>query len=236
MEFSRLIPGKWSDWVAVPPTEPIREVLCAMFRPVLLATLTVLSACRDPKVASYRVPKETPTLASRSDRRRGQRPRRFRTRQRHGLDRRPTAGGDAPRGRPRTLENETGFRLRKGSYAIAGANGEEADMAITAFPGDVGGNLANVNRWRGQLGLQPIGEAELGSVLNHVDIGDLHVDVVEFVNTQSDKPQRMIGAIVPFNGATWFSKLTGPDALVAKEKAGFSVVSEYVKTPTAVAR
>lgn len=126
--------------------------------------------------------------------------------------------------------------MRKGSYSVVGPNGEEADMAITAFPGDVGGNLANVNRWRGQLGLQPIGEAELGPVLNHIDIGDLHVDVVEFANTQSDKPQRMIGAIVPFNGATWFFKLTGPDALVAQEKQPFMSFLQTIKTPSTAAR
>lgn len=205
---------------------------------LLLATLTVLSACRDPKVASYRVPKETPeplppvltgavpnapaASAPASD---------------MASTAVPTAGGDALTWTaPEHWKTKPGSAMRKGSYAIAGANGEEADMAITAFPGDVGGNLANVNRWRGQLGLQPIGEAELGSVLNHVDIGDLHVDVVEFVNTQSDKPQRMIGAIVPFNGATWFFKLTGPDALVAKEKQAFLSFLNTVKTPTAAAR
>ena len=126
--------------------------------------------------------------------------------------------------------------MRKGSYTVPGADGAEADLSITAFPGDVGGNLANVNRWRGQLELPPLPEGELSSSLQHLDIGDLHVDVVEFANTQSAKPQRMIGAIVPFGGSTWFFKLTGPDTLVAKERDAFLAFLQTIKAPAANAQ
>lgn len=114
--------------------------------------------------------------------------------------------------------------MRKGTLLIPGegpAGG--AELAITAFPGDVGGNLANVNRWRQQLGLPPIGAAQLGAALQHIDVGPLHIDVVELVGpaTPPATPQRVLGAIVPFSGATWFFKLTGPDALVAREREQF---------------
>src|SRR5208283_3168699 len=46
-----------------------------------------------------------------------------------------------------------GNAMRRGSYGVGGA-----EVAITAFPGDVGGVLANVNRWRGQAGLAPVDE------------------------------------------------------------------------------
>ena len=48
--------------------------------------------------------------------------------------------------------------MRKGSYTVPG-DGAEADLSITAFPGAVGGELANLNRWRGQLQLPFGGEA-----------------------------------------------------------------------------
>lgn len=35
------------------------------------------------------------------------------------------------------------------------------EVAVTRFPGDVGGVLANLNRWRGQMGLAPVTENEL---------------------------------------------------------------------------
>jgi hypothetical protein len=43
----------------------------------------------------------------------------------------------------------------------------------------------------------------------------------------------MIGAIVPFEGATWFFKLTGPDTIVAQEKTAFMDFLKTIKTPTA---
>lgn len=114
--------------------------------------------------------------------------------------------------------------MRKATFLIPGENGAPgAELAVTAFPGDVGGNLANVNRWRQQLSLAPIGQSELGSALQHIDVGALHVDVVELVGaaTPPATPQRVLGAIVPYSGATWFFKLTGPDALVSREKDKF---------------
>ena len=114
--------------------------------------------------------------------------------------------------------------MRKATLLIPGANGGPgAELAVTAFPGDVGGNLANVNRWRQQLGLPPIGESELGAALQHLDVGSLHVDLVELVGPAAPpaSPQRVLGAIVPYAGATWFFKLTGPDALVARERDAF---------------
>ena len=119
--------------------------------------------------------------------------------------------------------------MRKGSYAIVGTDGAEADLSITAFPGDVGGNLANVNRWRGQLELPPLTESELEPVMNHLHVADLHADVVEFANPKAAKPQRMIGAIIPHEGATWFFKLTGPDALVSQNKEAFLAFLNTIK-------
>jgi hypothetical protein len=41
----------------------------------------------------------------------------------------------------------------------------------------------------------------------------------------------MIGVIVPQSGATWFLKLTGPDALVAREKPIFIDFLKTVRAP-----
>jgi hypothetical protein len=114
--------------------------------------------------------------------------------------------------------------MRKATLLIADeSGGPGAELAVTAFPGDVGGNLANVNRWRQQLGLPPISASQLSSALRHIDVGPLHVDVVELVGsaTPPSVPQRVLGAIVPHAGSTWFFKLTGPDALVARERETF---------------
>lgn len=112
--------------------------------------------------------------------------------------------------------------MRKATLLIPGPDGAAgAELTVTAFPGDVGGNLANVNRWRGQLALPPISEAELAGALQHLDVGALHIDVIELIGPGTPPAQRVLGAIVPYSGATWFFKLTGPDAVVFTEKSTF---------------
>jgi hypothetical protein len=124
---------------------------------------------------------------------------------------------------PANWTPKAGSAMRKGTYAIKGAGGE-AELAITAFPGDVGGDLANVNRWRGQVGLGPIGSAELASSINRFRANSLDIAVVDILGSNG---QRILGGIVPFAGSTWFFKLTGPDGVVAAEKPAFV---EYMKT------
>lgn len=115
--------------------------------------------------------------------------------------------------------------MRRATLLIPGPDGSvAAELAITAFPGDVGGNLANVNRWRQQLGLPPIAENELSTVLQPLEGVALPVYVVDLLGPNSPAAggaQGVLGAIVPYAGDTWFFKLTGPDGVVAGERDNF---------------
>jgi len=117
--------------------------------------------------------------------------------------------------------------MRKGSYGVPSATGVEADLSITAFPGDVGGELANVNRWRGQVQLPPLDDASLAGAVAHQGQTGLQLTVVDFASGSAANPQRILGAIVPFNGGTWFFKLMGPAGVVAAAKPAFL---EFLKT------
>jgi hypothetical protein len=119
---------------------------------------------------------------------------------------------------PADWTQKAGSATRKGSYAAGGA-----EVAITAFPGDVGGVLANVNRWRGQAGLDPVDEAGLAAVTTPLDSNGFHILVAD----ASGGAQSIVAAIVPWNGGTWFFKLTGPADQVAKARPGFL---EFLKT------
>ncbi len=121
--------------------------------------------------------------------------------------------------------------MRKGSYAIKDAAGAEADMSITAFPGDTGGLHANLNRWRGQVGLPPASPADLDAALLHLDGDGLHFDVIDLAGTTGNPPVRMLGAIASHGGNSWFFKLMGPDPLVAGERAAFLEFLQTVKAP-----
>jgi hypothetical protein len=121
--------------------------------------------------------------------------------------------------------------MRKGSFAIKGEGGE-ADLSITAFPGNVGGDLANLNRWREQISLPPVTQAEFEAAAQRVEKNGLRMTVVDLVGTGSGA-KRILGAMIPHGDATWFVKLMGPDALVAKERSAFLAFLETIKAPAA---
>jgi hypothetical protein len=122
--------------------------------------------------------------------------------------------------------------MRKGSYAIAGAAGVTADVSITAFPGAVGGELANINRWRSQLSLPPIVESDLDTSVTHFAQGGLTFTLVDLAGNDAANPRRILGAMVPCGGAMWFFKLSGPDAFVATIKRTFLDFLTTVKAAT----
>jgi len=99
-------------------------------------------------------------------------------------------------------------------------NGDaKAEVNVSSLAGKGGGLAANVNRWRGQLGLPPIIEILTTSI--SVTVGT--AQVVDFTGTDSKtgKPARLVGAIVPQNGQTWFYKLMGDEQIVAQQKDAF---------------
>jgi hypothetical protein len=105
--------------------------------------------------------------------------------------------------------------MRKGSYAVGAA-----EVAITVFPGDVGGVLANVNRWRGQAGLAAVDAARLDDVTSTLEANGLRFVITDAAGTGPGTP-RILAALVPWQGRTWFFKLSGPADAVAAAKPAF---------------
>ncbi len=116
--------------------------------------------------------------------------------------------------------------MRRGSYSVSGPEGS-ADISITTFPGDVGGLLANVNRWRGQLNLGPISEDRLPDYTRAETIHGREATIVEF-----DGPsQGTVTAIFNYGGDSWFFRLTGPNALVERERVAFLEFLRTIRFP-----
>jgi len=113
--------------------------------------------------------------------------------------------------------------MRKGSWKISAAGGS-AELAVTAFPGDVGGRMANINRWRGQLGLEPA-TAEL---YDAIEIAMAGPDQGEIIRLKSKDGTRSTLAVMARKGeVTWFLKLTGDtDAVEASAPAFSKFVAE----------
>ena len=208
---------------------------------LLLASFALLAACRPAKVSSYRVPKEKPeepppaVAATSTNAPTVPAPAPGAPADMASLAVPTATGSDMTWTAPTAWKPKPLGAMRKGSFAIPGADGTEADLSITAFPGDVGGELANVNRWRGQIQLPPLSEADLATATTHREIHGLPFVLVDFVSPSAVKPTRIVGAILPFNRATWFFKLMGPDATVEAAKPAFLEFLQTVRPPVATA-
>jgi hypothetical protein len=102
----------------------------------------------------------------------------------------------------------------------AAKDGATADITVTAFPGDVGGLLANVNRWRGQVGLAPLQAGDLAKEVKTIELASgakASVVDVSGTNPRSGKAARLYGLIVPRGDKTWFYKMLGASDVVAAE-------------------
>lgn len=154
-----------------------------------------------------------------------------------GLPETDTPIGAAPTGAPVILSAPTdqplvytvpeGWRedpnprpARLGTLLI-GDDAVLAEMAITRFPGDVGGELANVNRWRGQLGLPTITSlAEQGGA--DVTINGLPGRVYRIAGPGEGEMQTgILVAFVERDGHIWFFKTVGPIDVLDAHRAKF---------------
>jgi hypothetical protein len=109
------------------------------------------------------------------------------------------------------------------SYTVAGSKGGEATVAISSFPGDVGGKLKNVNRWRDQMGLAEVNESQLSAAAQSLETqgGTGFVVDIEGTDSKTGRPARLVAIAIPHAGNTWFYKLLGDKNTVEESKAAF---------------
>lgn len=116
-------------------------------------------------------------------------------------------------------------------YSVTGDNGATASVAISRFPGDVGGTLANINRWRRQMSLPEIEDAQLASQITTLDLDGAKAIFTDMTgkDSKSGVEARLVAAMVPHGGDTWFYKITGPPSLVEQQKAAFTKFVQSVR-------
>jgi hypothetical protein len=88
------------------------------------------------------------------------------------------------------------------------------DASVVVLPGPAGGELANVNRWRNQIGLPPLDEGGLAKVRKMLKTKMGPLKVYDFTSDASP-PTRVVAGLTEAHGDTWFVKMTGDAAAVA---------------------
>jgi hypothetical protein len=175
---------------------PFRESIQVIIRALILATvvgsLVPLGGCDHQDVRSYRVPKATEAQPAK------------------GLAALPA--GSMPAGSTTAADAKVIWTVpedwkaveKTQSMRLATLDAAGAEVSIAAFPGAVGGPLANINRWRGQIGLEPTTEAQLPSMVRTSMEGTTEVSLVSMVGSEG---QVMLAAvIIPGDGQSWFVK------------------------------
>ena len=114
---------------------------------------------------------------------------------------------------PAGWQSLTPGQMQVAKFSVPEKAGGKAEVFVSVFPSDTGGMLANVNRWRKQVGLEPIDDPALKPLVTAID-GLPGATLVELKNDS----RAIIGAIVPRSGRWWFYKLIGDSAVVTAER------------------
>jgi len=113
-------------------------------------------------------------------------------------------------------------------YATLQVSASSPEVVLTVIPLNVSPLLANVNRWREQLGLPAVAEQDLPKVVTRVDANGMPADTVDMLGPDTAKPRlAMLAAIIQRGEQSWFFKLAGPADVVSPQKANFDA---YIKS------
>jgi hypothetical protein len=119
--------------------------------------------------------------------------------------------------------------MRKAAFAVKEGD-NTAEVTVISLPSGAGQLLPNVNRWRGQLGLDPLEESEVMSIVRAMQIDETDGHYIQrMAENPAGTGQATIAAMVLHGGTVWFFKLTGDDELVQQEEANFEKFLDSVK-------
>jgi hypothetical protein len=190
---------------------PIFPKHCAVF---IAPALLVAAGCGRDDVAHYRVAKPDPVAAA-------------------VATAGPAAPAPAPEGRsglrwtlPPGWTEGTGDAMRHATLRpdVPG----RVDVSITVLSGPAGGELANVNRWRGQIALPPLDEDGLAKARARVGSGAGPVSLYDFAG-EGATPSRVVAGLLAAGESTWFVKMSGDAAAVGAARADFLRLVESLR-------
>lgn len=91
---------------------------------------------------------------------------------------------------PEGWKEEPGSEMRYATFRI-GSKDRPLELTVIGLGREAGSILDNVNRWRGQIGLKPVSEAELNQVTGGLKIDGVEAKLVDMEGESSGKPASM---------------------------------------------
>jgi len=114
-------------------------------------------------------------------------------------------------------------QMRVASFEIS-ENGKTADMSVIPLGGSAGGDLANVNRWRKDVGQAALAsDDELNKIAEPITVAGQPASLFDLAGTNpgTGDEEGILAAILHADDTAWFFKMTGDANLVKKNKPAF---------------
>lgn len=88
---------------------------------------------------------------------------------------------------PEGWKQEPGEGLRYATFVL-GSKDAPLELTVHRFEGAAGSVLANVNRWRDQMGLGPLQAGDLDTVTKEAEVHGVHVTLIDMVSFKAPTP------------------------------------------------
>lgn len=149
----------------------------------------------------------------------------------------PHAGPDRPTPAPAAAKDEQAsdikfekpaawIQVRPKTFTIAAFEVIDGKKQLSVTISRAGGSkVANVNRWRGQLGIGPLSDEEVAKALQKITVGSRSGELVEMKNDE----QTLIAVMIEDGDQTVFVKMMGDSELAAKERQNFDAFAKSLK-------
>lgn len=119
--------------------------------------------------------------------------------------------------------------MRVASFSVPGGDGETADVSVIPLGEAAGDLLPNVNRWRGQIGLDPVDAVGMESTLTKQNVGGHGFTYVDLRNP--DNGQAILAAIHKHGRFVWFFKMQGPADVIDDQRNHFDAFVASFRFP-----
>ena len=139
----------------------------------------------------------------------------------------PRSSSSPDRGSPLTFEAPEQWQPGKKSVMRVAAflvseNDKQVEITVISAGGDL---LLNVNRWRGQIALDPWTDQQLKESSEELSVGGAAASYFRLEGAE----ETILAAVLPDGAQSWFFKLTGDPDLAKREEQRFKGFVESVR-------
>lgn len=120
---------------------------------------------------------------------------------------------------PEDWKEEKAGQFLTAAYALPSGG----RVTVSKLAGDGGGLAANLNRWRGQVGLKPIADKDISGQPLKIADSDEVMQLFNLTSVDSaPDAEGILAGILPLKDETWYFKFSGPVGVLRKSDVVFA--------------